>query len=123
MRNLIAILVMVLLAIPSMATALTVTLGWTVSTDPTVTGQKVYYSTVNTQPFTGTGATQGISGYSIANTSTTTLSGLDSTKTYYFAITNYNAVGDESAYSNIVSLAAAAKPAAPKNLKIGAYSY
>jgi hypothetical protein len=85
--------------------ATTATIQWGSSTG--ATGYKVYYQTDSpTQPFTGTGATQGPSPIVIQNQSSglinTTISGLDPSHTYYFAITAYNESG-ESSYSNVVS--------------------
>jgi len=91
--------------------ATTVTLQWGADSDSTVTGYKVYYqANSGTTPFTGTGATQGASPIDVKNVTTTTVSGLNSANSYYFAITAYNASGVESAYSNIVSVSEMAPP-------------
>ena len=91
--------------LPAVAGASTVVLGITDPNTPPAASYKAYYSTTNTQPFTGTGATQGASPVVLTAGSTTgTLSGLDPTKTYYFAVTAVNTAGQESAYSNIVTL-------------------
>ena len=91
--------------IPAIAGASTVVLNFVDNNTPASASFKMYYSTTNTQPFTGTGATQGASPVVLAAGSTTgTLSGLDPTKTYYFAVTAVNTAGQESAYSNIVTL-------------------
>lgn len=86
--------------------ASTVVLQWDTITG--ITGYKVYYQADSaTQPFQGTGATQGASPIVVPNSSqsitSATISGLDPTRTYFFAVTAYNASG-ESAYSNIVSI-------------------
>jgi chitinase len=87
--------------------ASTVVLQWDTLTG--ITGYKVYYQADSaTQPFQGTGATEGKSPIAIPNpvgqsTTSATISNLDPTRTYYFAVTTYNASG-ESAYSNIVAI-------------------
>ena len=87
--------------------ASTVVLKWDTLTG--ITGYKVYYQADSaTLPFQGTGATEGKSPLVVPNpvgqsTTSATISGLDPTRTYYFAVTTYNASG-ESAYSNIVAI-------------------
>jgi hypothetical protein len=81
--------------------ASTVILKWGALTG--VTGYKVYYQADSaTQPFRGTGAKEGPSPIVVTD-QTATISGLDPTRTYYFAVTTYNATG-ESAYSNIIAI-------------------
>ncbi|MDD2309698.1 MAG: Ig-like domain-containing protein [Desulfuromonadaceae bacterium] len=88
-----------------------VTLQWDPSTDSTVTGYKVNYNADSaTTPFSGAGATQGSSPYDAKKVTTATLTGLDPNRTYYFAVTAYNATGTQSSYSNIVSVAEATPP-------------
>ena len=96
----------VLCLIPALAGASTVVLTWNPNTDANLAGYKVYYANANTQPFVGTGATQGASGAVtvLKGTNTATLSGLDPTKPYYMAVTAYNTAGQESIYSNIVTI-------------------
>lgn len=84
--------------------ASTVVLQW--DTTPGITGYKVYYQAdSSTQPYQGTGATQGASPIIVADQTATSaaISGLDPTRAYYFAVTAYNGSG-ESAYSNIVAI-------------------
>ena len=84
--------------------ASTVVLKWGALTS--ITGYKVYYQAdSSTHPFRGTGAKEGPSPIVVndQNTTTATISGLDPTRTYYFAVTTYNASG-ESAYSNIIAI-------------------
>ena len=104
-----------MLVIPTLASATTVVLGWTLATDTTVTGQKIYYGqatilsgviTCPAVPYTGTIATQGAAGFSIANGTSATIAGLTSTNAWCFYVTNTNAQGMESANSNIVSVPA-----------------
>jgi chitinase len=83
--------------------ASTVVLQWDPNTDADLAGYKVYYQAdSSTQPFKGTGATQGPSPIDVHNQTTETISGLDPAHPYYFAVTAYNTSGVESAYSNIV---------------------
>jgi chitinase len=84
--------------------ASTVVLQWDTTTG--ITGYKVYYQAdSSTQPFKGTGATQGASPIVVTdqNATSATISGLDPTRAYFFAVTAYNDSG-ESAYSNIVAI-------------------
>ncbi len=88
-----------------------VTLQWDPSTDSSVTGYKLEYNADSaTIPFTGTGAAQGASPYDAKNVTTTTLTGLDPSRAYYFAVTAYDAAGTESPYSNIVTVPEATPP-------------
>lgn len=85
--------------------ATNVTLQWDPETDPSVTGYKVYYQAdSSTQPFSGTGATSGASPINVQNLTSTTINGLDPSHAYYFAVTAYNAAGEESSYSNVVAI-------------------
>jgi len=80
--------------------ASTVVLQW----DPSAaaSGYKVYYQKdSSTQPFIGTGATQGASPINVSNQTSASISGLDPTHSYYFAVTAYDTSGVESTYSNI----------------------
>jgi hypothetical protein len=74
-----------------------VALTWNPSTDPAVVGYKIYYGTVSpvSQNYTNVVV--------LGNVTTTTISGLADGTTYYFAATTYDAVGDESAFSNEAS--------------------
>ena len=90
------------MAIQSSCFATTVTLQWNPNTDTNLAGYKVYYqANSSTQPFQGPGATPILIS---STTSKATISGLDSTQAYYFAVTAYNTSGVESSYSNIVYL-------------------
>jgi hypothetical protein len=102
-----------MLVIPTLANATTVVLGWTLATDTSVTGQKVYYGpgtesagvvTCPAAPYTGTTATQGAAGFPVANGTGATVSGLASTGAWCFYVTNTNVAGQESVPSNIVSV-------------------
>jgi hypothetical protein len=86
----------------SVCQASTVVFEWEASTG--ATGYKVHYqANSSTQPFHGTGADQGPSPIDTHAQTTATISGLDPTKSYYFAVTAYNGSG-ESAYSNVVAI-------------------
>ena len=82
-----------------------VALSWEDSSDNTaVTGYKVYYKQGDmSSPLDGTGATEGSSPVDVGDVITTSVSGLTRDTTYYFAVTAYDAAGNESSYSNIVS--------------------
>jgi chitinase len=85
--------------------ATTVTLQWGANTDSDLAGYKVYYqANSSSQPFGGTGATQGSAPIDVGNTTTATISGLDSSHEYYFAVTAYTTSGVESSYSNVISV-------------------
>lgn len=88
-----------------------VTLQWDPGTDTSITGYKINYNVDSvTTPFSGTGAAQGASPYDASMVTTATLTGLDPGKSYYFAVTAYNASGAESPYSNIVNVSEASPP-------------
>ena len=81
----------------------TVVLTWGTDVYPGLSGYKVYYQQdSSTIPFTGTGATQGNSPVDVHNQTSATISGLDPSHGYYFAITAYSTAGLESPYSNLV---------------------
>jgi len=84
--------------------ASTVVLQWDPNTDADLAGYKVYYQAdSSTQPFEGKGANEGDSPIDVGkDIPTATISGLDPTHSYYFAVTAYNTSGVESAYSNTV---------------------
>lgn len=80
-----------------------VTLQWDANTETTVAGYKVYYNADSAgPPFSSTGT--------VGKVTSTTLTGLDPSKAYYFAVTAFDATGTESTYSNIVSVAEATAP-------------
>jgi hypothetical protein len=67
---------------------------WSASSDTNVTGYKVYYGTVSQQ------YTNVVVAGNVTNTS---VPGIESGNTYYFAATSYNAAGWESSYSPEIS--------------------
>lgn len=83
--------------------AATVALSWDANTEPTLAGYRVYYrSGSSLLPFDGTEASEGISPIDVRNSTTTTVSGLDPDKSYFFTVTAYDSLGVESDYSKIV---------------------
>lgn len=67
-----------------------VNLQWDGNPDPTVTGYNVYYGSA-TRSYTNQ--------LSVGDTTNATVSGLVEGNTYYFAVTAYDAFGDESDFS------------------------
>jgi hypothetical protein len=85
----------------------TVVLQWEKSDG--AAGYKVYYRADSpAQPFQGTDADQGASPIIVQNQTTatisTSISGLDPARSYYFAVAAYSISGVESSYSNIVAI-------------------
>ena len=80
-----------------------VTLSW--DAHPSFTtgwGYKVYYDTDSSlPPYEGTGLNEGDSPIDVGNQTTYTLTDLDPSKDYYFAVTAYDNEGHESWYSNV----------------------
>jgi len=90
-----------------------VTLQWSAVADTTVTGYKLYYNADKAgPPFLGTGATQGASPIDVKNLTSATVTGLDPSRSYYFAVTAYNASGTQSPYSNGVNVLEGVAPTA-----------
>ena len=71
-----------------------VTFAWDPSTDPNVVGYNIYYGTTS-HVYT--------SKVSVGNVTTATISGLVEGTTYYFAATTYDALTQESAFSDEIS--------------------
>jgi len=90
------------------AMASTVVLQWDANKETDLTGYNVYQSTGATSVFA---KVQTIP----KGTQTATITGLDPLKGYSFAVTAYNVAGQESGYSNIVTVVPF--PAVPTNLK------
>ena len=79
-------------------------LAWDANTEPDIAGYNVYYKEDSSSlPFNGIGSTEGASPINVHDQTTTTISGLDPSRTYYIAVTAYNTSGLESPYSNIVT--------------------
>jgi hypothetical protein len=80
-----------------------VTLSWDRNAEPTVVGYRVYYGT----------SSRSYSDVVNAGTSTTyVVTGLDSDRKYFFAVTAYDTGGNESSFSNEVSWGSDALPPA-----------
>jgi len=91
--------------------AANVSLQWDAVAVSGVTGYKIYYSSDSPEaPLNGSGAYEGASPVDVHNQTTATLTGLDSSKSYYFAVTAYDAAGNESDYSNIASILDSSPP-------------
>ena len=72
-----------------------VTLEWEASSDPDVAGYNIYQGTYSRDYDESMDA---------GNWTSATIADLEDNETYYFAVTAYNSVGDESGYSNEVCL-------------------
>jgi hypothetical protein len=75
----------------------TATLAWDAVTDPNLQGYRVYYGTAPAtySQFFGLGL-------DVGNVTTYTVTGLNSTTRYYFAVTAFDTSNNESSYSNEV---------------------
>ena len=71
-----------------------VTLAWDANTEPGITGYKIYY---------GTSSRSYPNSIDVGNRTSCTVTNLLDRTTYYFAATDYNGIGQESAFSNEVS--------------------
>ena len=83
--------------------ASSVGLQWDPNTEPDIAGYKVYYGE-DVSTFAGS------TPVNVQNQTTATISGLDPDKSYTFAVTAYNAAGEESSYSNVVNIAEQSSP-------------
>ena len=72
------------------------TLAWDASVG--AAGYKIYYDVDTGAPYTGTGAIEGASPINVGNVLIYSIHGL--VGTYYFALTAYNSLGQESGYSS-----------------------
>ena len=101
----------------SIVSANEVDLSWDESSDDTaVAGYHIYYKRGDMNPpFSGTDAAEGHSPIDVGDVLTSSVSGLDRGIPYYFAVTAYDAAGNESAYSDIVSNQWMPKLRAPSN--------
>ncbi|MBJ6749835.1 Ig-like domain-containing protein, partial [Geomonas anaerohicana] len=84
----------------SAASASSVSLQWDPSPDTSVVGYKVHY-----QPDSATQPFQGPAPVDVHDVTTASIGSLDPAHSYSFAVTAYNAAGEESAYSNVVTVA------------------
>ncbi len=91
-------------ATPPAASTGKVTLSWDAPASTDIVGYKVYYKADSAvAPLNGAGAVEGASPVNVSKQTTATITGLDRSRVYYFAVTAYNSAGQESAYSNIAS--------------------
>uniref|UniRef100_UPI0040560E3D fibronectin type III domain-containing protein n=1 Tax=Candidatus Electrothrix sp. TaxID=2170559 RepID=UPI0040560E3D len=98
------LLTLVLYLTTATAFSQNVTLSWDPSPSPSVTGYKVYYKEGDPNPpFDGVAAENGVSPVDIGDRLSTDLTGLIDGETYYIVVTAYDAQGNESAFSNVVS--------------------
>jgi hypothetical protein len=81
----------------ALAPANTAILSWDAVTDANFSGYRVYYGTAQ-----GTYIQSAAQGINVGNVLTYTVSGLNSGSRYYFAVTAYDTLGNESTYSNEV---------------------
>ena len=103
------IITILLLALAVCAHAADVTLTWDPNTEADLAGYRLYQKADSaTPPFVKVQEIQ-------KGTTTASVTGLDSSHSYSFAVTAYNTAGMESAYSNVVTIPAA--PIAPAGLK------
>lgn len=92
---------------PVSALAKNLTLAWDANTEADVVGYKLYYKADSSSaPLNGTGAIEGPSPIDIGNATAATLTGLADDRVHYITVTAYDASGQESTYSNIVTSAA-----------------
>jgi hypothetical protein len=84
-------------AAPEPVEAARATLAWNANQEDDLAGYKLYY---------GNGSRTYTANVNVGNTTSYTLTNLDSTKTYYFAVTAYNRSGAESGFSGEAKLAA-----------------
>lgn len=81
-----------------------VVLSWDANVDTITAGYKLYYKKDSLSlPFDGSDAVQGNSPVDIGNNTVAVLNDIDVNARYYFAVTAYDAGGNESNYSNIVA--------------------
>jgi hypothetical protein len=83
--------------------ASTVLLQWDPNTEQDLAGYKVYYS-ADSSPLAGS------TPLDVQKQTTATISGLDPDKAYNLAVTAYNAAGQESSFSNVVTVAEQTPP-------------
>ena len=103
------LLTICLLVLSVCANAADVTLTWDANTETDLAGYRIYQKQDNAvPPFVKVQQTP-------KGTQTASVTGLDSTHSYSFAVTAYNTSGMESAYSNIDTIPAV--PIAPAGLK------
>lgn len=88
----------------SLAHSFQLSLAWDPNNEPHIAGYKVYYGTVSRDY---------IFEVDVGNNTSVTISDLELSKTYYFAITAYNVDGDESNFSDEISYKGPAQKSMP----------
>lgn len=101
-------LLALLLFVPTIASAASISFTWDANTEPNLSGYKLYCSPTNVQPFTLVSST-------ITNSITSNINVESSIQ--YCAVTAYNDYNLESVYSNVVTLQKMVVPAAPVTFK------
>lgn len=98
------IMMLVLSAAATFATAKDYTFTWTANTEP-VAGYKLYYKKGGdaAPPFNGTDSTLGPSPINIGKKTSYTITGLQDQTTYHFALTAYEGA-DESGFSQVITV-------------------
>jgi hypothetical protein len=93
------------LLLPTGTYGATVTLAWDPPSENShlVTGYLLYYGDVSGPPYEGTEAHEGPSPIDVGNVTSFTVTGVDDTREYFFAVTAYSEEGSESDYSNEAS--------------------
>ncbi len=98
--RIISLMLLLIVGLAGSVWAKTVSLSWDASPSG-VTGYKVYYKAgSSTEPLNGTGATEGNSPIDVGNSLNFTVNGLPDSDEHYFAVTAYDASGNESGFSN-----------------------
>ncbi len=92
-----ALLLAMILASFGAAYSADVILAWNPNTEPELAGYKLYYGNATRAYSSGVNAD-----IADLNNPSTTFSGIEEGKTYYFAVTAYDSYGNESDYSNEV---------------------
>ena len=91
--------------------AVTVSLQWNENAEDDLAGYRVYYKAdSSTPPFNGTGAAEGKSPINVGNQTTATLNNLAPAHDWYFRVTAYDKSGNESGYSDYVSIRESVAP-------------
>lgn len=91
------------MSMSTISSASSVVLQWDPNTEPDLAGYNVYYAP-------DTSALEGTAPLVVQGGTTTTIDGLDPTKSYRFAVTAFNAAGAESGFSNVVAVAELSPP-------------
>ncbi len=95
-----ALLALLALVLAAPVGAKSITLRWDPSPSA-VSGYKIYYQSGSAQlPYNGRGADQGESPVDVGNNTEFTLTGLADEQDHYFTVSAYDAVGNESGFSN-----------------------